>query len=140
MKAYARQRFFWPGIGSQIENYRNQCRRCNETSPSNHPEPLSTPDHPEYPFQRTVTDIFHMAGKKYLVYADRFSGWTEVASTHSDSGATTICRILRRYFTTFGVPEEVSADGGPPFDSQEVDQFLKHSGVQYRRPKGTYMH
>ena len=132
MKANARQRFFWPGMSAQIQNRRDQCHRCNDTAPSNHKEPLTQPQNPEYPFQQVVTDIFHMVGRKYIVYADRLSGWSEVASTNPDSKAHTICNILRRYFINFGVPEEISFDGGPPFDSMELKQFLQDWGVQYR--------
>ena len=125
MKNNARQRFFWPRMGAQLQNHRDQCRRCNEIAPSNRKEPLNQPIQPDYPFQQTVTDMFHMAGRLYLIYADRFSGWTEVASTHTDSKASTICNILRRYFISFGVPEELSSDGGPPFSSHEMENFLQ---------------
>ena len=138
MKSNARRRFFWPGMGSQLQNRRDQCQRCNDTAPSNHKEPSTGPVHPDYPFQQTVTDIFHMAGRKYITYADRFSGWTEVASTHSDSNAPTICNILRRYFINFGVPEELTSDGGPPFNSQEFSNFLKSWGVSHRLSSAYY--
>ena len=63
--------------------------------------------------QLTVIDIFHMAGGKYVIYADKYSGWTEVASIHQDAKASTVCNVLRRYFISYGVPEEVSCDGSP---------------------------
>ena len=132
MKANARQRFFWPGMSAQIQNKRNQCRRCNDIAPSNRREPSTQTTHPEYPFQKTVTDIFHMAGQTYVVYADRFSGWTEVASTKHDAKSATICNILRRYFINFGVPEELSSDGGPQYDCFEMKSFLKKWGVKQR--------
>ena len=37
--------------------------------------------HPDNSFQSTVTDIFHMVGHKYVIYANRYSDWTEVAYT-----------------------------------------------------------
>jgi hypothetical protein len=92
MRENAKGRFFWPGMSSQIQNYRAQCRRCNKITPSNSKEPLTEPKPPKYPFQKTVIDIFHMAGRNYIVYADRFSGWTEVASTKTNTN--------RRLFAT----------------------------------------
>ena len=79
-----------------------------------------------------------MAGQTYLVYADRFSGWTEVASTKHDAKTTTICNILRRYFINFGVPEELSTDGGPQYDSLEMKNFLKKWGVTHRLSSAYY--
>ena len=104
MKENARRRFFWPGMSKQIQNRRYQCRTCNEKAPSQARETPISPTLPSYPFQHAATDIFNMAGRKFLVYTDRFSGWTETASTYPDAKASTICNILRRYFITFGVP------------------------------------
>ena len=132
MRENAKRRFFWPQMSSQIQNFRNQCARCNHTAPSNRKDAPEVPDPPSYPFQQTVTDLFHMAGRLYIVYADRFSGWPEVASTKPDATASTVNTILRRYFTNFGVPEELSSDGGPPFTSHEFENFLKSWNVSHR--------
>ena len=40
--------------------------------------------------------------------------------------------MLRDLFTTFGIPEEITADGGPEFTSGEVFKFLKQYGVKHR--------
>lgn len=132
MRENAKRRFFWPQMSSQIQNFRNQCTRCNQIAPSNRKDTQEEPDPPTYPFQQTVADLFHMAGRLYIVYADRFSGWPEVASTKPDATATTINSILRRYFTNFGVPEELSSDGGPPITAHEFDNFLKSWNVSHR--------
>ena len=73
-----------------------------------------------------------MAGHRYLVFADRFSGWTEVASVQKSSNSTTIINILRRYFATFGVPEQLSSDGGPPFESSDFKTFLASWNITHR--------
>jgi len=132
MRENARRRFFWPQMSSQIQNFRNQCTRCNETAPSNRKDLPDDPEPPTFPFQQTVADLFRMAGRLYIVYADRFTGWPEVASTKPDATAATINSIIRRYFMNFGVPEEVSTDGGPPFGSHEFETFLKSWNVSHR--------
>ena len=128
MKINARQRFFWPGMHKQIQHTRENCQRCNETAPSQPKEPLTKGPNPEFPFQLVATDLFHMAGHTYIIYADRFSGWTEVATTKNPN-TDTITNILRRYFSTFGVPEELSSDGGPPFNGNDFQTFLKRWGI-----------
>ena len=132
MKCNAKKRFFWPGMNSDIQNKRLNCQRCNEIAPSQPKEPFQEPPQPSYPFQLAVTDIFHMVGQKYLIYADRFSGWTEVACLRTSSNASSINNILRRYFATFGVPEEISSDGGPPYESNEFNSFLKNWDINHR--------
>ena len=51
MKSNARQRFFWPGMNSDIQNKRLNCQRCNEIAPSQSKEPAEKPPQPSYPFQ-----------------------------------------------------------------------------------------
>ena len=131
MKSNARQRFFWPHMNADINSTRLNCQRCNQTAPSQPKTSLQLSEDPEYPFQQTVTDLLHMVGHNFIIYADRFSGWNEVADAKK-SNATAVCNTLRRYFETFGVPEEMSSDGGPPFNSNEYATFLKDWNVTHR--------
>ena len=71
-----------------------------------------------------------MSGTTYLIYADRFSG-TEVSKTNN-ANTKVVCNILRRYFMTFGVFEELSSDGGPPYNSYDFDTFLREWGIRHR--------
>ena len=136
MKAAARGRFWWLGMDSDIKQVRAQCRDCNEGAPSNVREPLSLPDEPEYPWQQAVLDYFEMAAMKYLVIADRFSGWPEVF--RQNGKAMTLVRTCRNLFAQFGVPEQLSFDGGPPFDSYEWKQFLIQWAIQTRLSSANY--
>lgn len=72
-----------------------------------------------------------------MVYADRYTGWVEVALMTSGR-AKTVCDTLRTWFCTYGVPEEISSDGGPPFESQEYDSFLRNWGIRKRTSSAHY--
>ena len=37
--------------------------------------------------------------------------------------------IMRTWFSTYGAPEELSSDKGPPFESQEYNSFLNNYGI-----------
>ena len=78
-----------------------------------------------------------MVGHNFIIYADRFSGWTEVVDAIQPN-ATAVCNTLRRYFETFGVPEEMSSDGGPPFNSSDYATFLKDWNVTHRLSSAYY--
>ena len=137
MKANARQRFFWPHMNADINTIRLNCQRCNQIPPSLPKGPLQLTDDPEYPFQHAVADFFHMVGHNFIIYSDRFSGWTEIASA-ATSNAIATCNTFRKYFETFGVPEEISTDGGPPFNSHEYTSFLKRWNVKVRMSSAYY--
>ena len=118
MKANAKERIFWPGLDADIKKKRDQCRRCIESAPSQTAEPMIITPPPELPFQQVAVDFYHKGNHNYLIYADRYSGWTEVARMHSTSFKGTQKDLLS-WFRTYGVPEEISSDGGPPFRSAE---------------------
>ena len=71
------------------------------------------------------------------VYADRYSGWAEVTKLKSGS-FDTVQKHLMAWFTTFGVPDEISTDGGPPFNSSKYDGFLKSWGIKKRLSSAHY--
>ena len=137
MMANAKERFFWPGMGAAIRQVRAHCHECNENAPSQPSESLIYTPPPEVPFQQVVTDFCQMAGHDFLIYADRYSGWTEVAKMPSK-----VFREVRgsmmKWFSTFGVPEEISSDGGPPFNSAEYNSFLRRWDVRKRLSSAHY--
>ena len=131
MQAHARQRLFWPGLDAAIRLIRAQCQDCNNIARSQSEEPLVEAKTPEFPFQSTSSDLFHHQGHKFLLYVDRFTAWLEIALTPR-SDAETVCNKLRQWFTAFGVPSELTSDGGPPFDSNTYLQFLSDWGISRR--------
>ena len=80
-------------------------------------------------------DFFKFSGRRFLVIGDRLSGWVDVFGTQPNSnisGAAALIRALRTYFATFGVPEEISTDGGPEFTAFVTKSFFQTWGVQHR--------
>ena len=131
MRALAQNRLFWPGLDHAINLTRAQCRDCNDTAPSQSAEPLIESEIPDFPFQSTATDLYTYVGHKFLIYVDRFTGWSEIAKTPRSDGDTVV-NFLRRWFITFGVPTTLSSDGGPPFDGGIYKRFLVNWGVHIR--------
>ena len=94
--------------------------------------------YPEYPFQSTVADMFQHESYTYMAYADRLTEWLELA--HFPSGATShkIKIHLRRYFTRWGAPEQLSTDGGMNLASEVMAEFLKDWGITARLSSPQY--
>ena len=42
-----------------------------------------------------------------------------------------MCEALRQVFATFGVPDDLSSDGGPEFTAMETEDFLNRWGVNH---------
>ena len=137
MKANARERLFWPGMDIDLQQIRSQCKRCNENAPSQADEPMIITKIPELPFQQVCIDYCNIEGSDFLIYADRFTGWTEVAKVPSTSFQTFQKNMLS-WFKTYGVPEEIASDGGPPFNSNDYRLFLKKWNIKPRLSSAYY--
>ena len=52
--------------------------------------------------------------------------------------AQQLISLCRSIFTSYGVAEDASTDGGPQFKSHEFEEFLKHWGVKHRLSSAYY--
>ena len=135
MGSRARAIVFWPGISQDIEKIRDDCVVCNRHAPSQANLPSSFTSPPTTPFEQIYADFFEFNGKHYLVIGDRLSGWSDIHATPAGtyhSGARGLVRCLRMFFGTYGVPSEISSDGGPEFMAEICQQFLRQWGVRHR--------
>jgi hypothetical protein len=135
MELRARAIVFWPGMTLDISNTRARCDDCNRNAPSQASLPSTPAQPPTVPFEAVVADYFDFAGRHYLVIADRLSGWVEIFATPTGSkqaGAQGLVDRLRNFMAIFGVPEELSSDGGPEFAASATRDFLERWGVQHR--------
>ena len=135
MLARAQATMYWPGISLDIESKRQICSPCHRNAPSQQRLPPQLSRIPTVPFELIFGDYFKLKGKFFLLIGDRLSGWTEIVSikpSSATSGAKGLCDALRYIFQTFGVPEELSSDGGPEFIAPEADAFYEKWGVTHR--------
>lgn len=131
MNQRAADSIFWPGISVDISRTRNECEDCHRIAKSNAMEPPPDISLPEYPFQQICSDYLTHLSSNYLVMVDRYSNWPIV---FKESGTSTnLVKRLRDVFITFGIPEELTSDGGPQFTAEETQEFLKSWGVHHRR-------
>ena len=115
----ARAIVYWPGISMDIHDTRDRCADCNRNAPTQAATPV-------------FADFFTYGGRHYLVVGDRLSGWGEVFGSPAGTtlaGAAGLIRHLRSFLATFGVPEELSSDGGPEFAAGCTEVFLRFWGV-----------
>lgn len=134
----ARQCVYWPGIEGDLQHHRSTCTACETAAPSQPAETMIATPPPEYPFQQTVTDMFQQAGHTYMAYADRLTGWLEVAHFPHGASSQKVKTQLRRYFARWGAPEQVSTDGGTNLASDEMAEFFKTWGVSVRMSSAHY--
>ena len=138
MLGRAQHTVHWPGMAAAIRNTRHTCQRCSELAPSQCKESLCLAPPPAYPFQKICMDYFELGGHSYLCSADRFSGWITIYHFPQSATSRQLISICRASFTSYGVSEELSSDGGPQFTSHEFQQFLHDWGVYHRLSSAEY--
>ena len=132
----ARASVFWPGISSSLQETRDSCEPCDRMAPSQPFQPPMPSTVSTMPFEAIAADYFELGGYYYLVSVDRFSNWPDVKQVRksdNNTGTAGLIKALKHLFTGFGVPLELSSDGGPEFKSHELGDFLTRWGVHHRQ-------
>ena len=93
---------------------------------------METEKPPTRIFEDTSADILSYAGRSYLVYVDRLSGFPALhLFSRGDTTSRQVIRALRENFVTLGVPVRLRTDGGPQFTSHDFKAFMRRWGVRH---------
>ena len=120
----AQQRFFWPHMGRDIENYIRKKCCCVVTKKPNIPEraPL-VPIQATSPFQMISIDFLHLdvckGGFEYaLVVIDHFTRFCQIYATRKKSSKAAAAKLYGEFILQFGFPQQIHHDQGGEFNSQ----------------------
>ena len=96
-------------------------------------EPLQMSPLPASPWRELSVDFKHLSSCEYLlVITDDYSRYPVVEIVLSTSASTVIPQ-LDKTFSTFGIPEIVRSDNGPPFNGREFREFAQTLGFKHRK-------
>ena len=131
-KRRARQTVYWPGMDHDVTNIVRSCMQCRTHQMAQQKEPIIQERLPSRVFEAASADFFEYAGRTYLVYADRLSGWPFVTDMSHEATARNLVSALREMFSYTGVPVVLRTDGGPQFTAGITKKFLTKWGVQHQ--------
>ena len=133
-KALLRSKVWFPMMDNMVENIVSKCIPCQANSNRKSSEPLQMSELPKGAWLKLSIDFCGPipTGEYLLVVVDEFSRYPVVHVTRSTS-ADTIMPLLDQTFASFGYPETIKSDNGPPFQSAEWKKFLTDRGIKHRR-------
>ena len=89
---------------------------------------------PFWPFQKICSDYFEQQGHHYISIVDRFSAWLNIYHFPPNRVTSqTLISTLRALFIAYGIPEEISTNGGPQFTSKIFENFFSKWGVHQQK-------
>ena len=121
----ARQRFYWPGMSSDIEVWIRACPICQARQAPN-PKPTAPlqSQQSSVPLQRVAMDIMGplpttaRQNKYILVIGDYFTKWVEAFAMPDMLAATVARYFVDGFVCRYGVPLSLHTDQGPQFESR----------------------
>ena len=104
-------------MDSDVVEFVRGFRSCQLVGRKPDPEPLTSTELPDGPWQLVSADLIDVEnGYHLLVVIDYFSWWSDVAVLRNTSTTTVIC-CMERFFVTHGLPHSMRTNNGPQFTS-----------------------
>ena len=120
----AQQRFYWPHMGRDIENYIRKKCRCVLKKKTNVEEraPLK-PITASYAFEMISIDFVHLdpckGGFTYvLVVIDHFTRFCQIYGTRTESNKPAASKLFGEFILQFSFPRQIHHDQAQAFNSQ----------------------
>ena len=135
-----RERFYWPGYYSDVQNW---CRNCGTCASRKTPAPKARAPlnsiMTSYPLQLAAMDILgplpeSAAGNSYiLVVADYFTRYTEAYPIPNQEATTVAAKLVDEFFFRYSPPEQLHSDQGRNFESAVITEVCKLLGIEKSR-------
>ena len=133
-----KQRFYWPGMNSFIENHVTLCGRCirRKTAPLKAAELVNISS--KAPMELVCIDYLTLERSKggyenILVITDHFSRFAQAVPTRNQTAHTTARVLFENYFVHYGFPAKLHSDKGANFESKIIKKLCKLAGITKSR-------
>ena len=135
-----RQRFYWPGLQSDVRTYITGCQAClkRKAPIPGRKAPMQVCES-GYPMERIALDILGELpqtenGNRYIVViADYYTKWTESFPMPNMEARTVVKILVEAVITRFGVPRIIHSDQGKQFESELFSQMCRLLHIEKTR-------
>lgn len=127
-----REKVWFPDIDKLTKDTLDRCIPCQAVGQSAPPQPLQVSEMPTEPWKKVHIDFYGPmpTGEYLLVIIDRYSRFPIVEIVKS-TRAKTIIPMLDKTFAVHGLPNQITTDNGPSFNSDEFKTYLSLLDIDY---------
>ena len=133
-KECIRRKYWFPIMNKRIEDIVSTCFSCQVTTSTQHTEPAKMTTLPERPWETIEADFCGPFPNNLhvLVVTDQYSRYPE-AEFLTSTAIKPVRKKFKKIFATHGVPDTLQTDNGPPFNSEEFQNFAQESGFHHKK-------
>lgn len=132
----ANQLYFWHNMSTHIGQMIDKCSQCQINRPLPQQDPIIQTV-AEFPMDHCSIDAGEHNGKKYLVMADRFTGFLWAKQMKKLTSKDCI-NTLNSWFRHFGYPWHLRSDGASNFTSSEFENFMEKHYILHQVSSSYY--
>ena len=133
-KKLLREKVWFPKIDTLTEKAVKECLACHSVGQLSKPAPIQPMPIPQQAWDVIYVDFLGPLPTKDLLLAiiDGRTRYPEVEIVRNTSAKSTI-QCFESIFSRHGIPRTIVSDNGPPFQGDEIRQYMSTNGIKHRK-------
>ncbi len=130
-----RERFFWPRMAADVDNWVSKCSRCLRRKSSTNIRTELVSIESTYPLELVCIDYLTLETSKggygnILVITDHFTKYAMAVPTKNQTARTTAEAIYNNLILNYGIPTKLHSDQGANFESDIIKELCQITGIK----------
>jgi transposase InsO family protein len=135
--ALAKERFWWPGMSRNVEDWVSHCTRCLKRKAAGEKAPLVNIVTTQ-PMELVCIDYLSLESSSggyqhVLVITDHFTRYAQAIPTKNQTARITAEALMTHFVPHYGFPRRLHADQGATFESKVVRELCSLAGIEKSR-------